>query len=171
MTFNFGPCLFQAQNVISPWAPGYNVVGENLKRNTRTNKVEERSVSTASASNLGDISARNIDGVIRRGKKARSVVRTRDYENQDPGKIEPRVTHRNANRTKKVDIEDVREISSMNAQGTVLPLIALLLTPSEKKMVYHSIRFSKFFSEMNFWVEFMKSFGYQKSVSNLNYFF
>ena len=27
--------LFQASTVISPWAPGYNVVGEKLKRNNQ----------------------------------------------------------------------------------------------------------------------------------------
>ena len=59
--------------MISPWAPGYNVVGEKLKRNTHTNQVSERSVTTACASNLGDIKVKDIDGVINRGKKVRVV--------------------------------------------------------------------------------------------------
>ena len=55
--------------MISPWAPGYNVVGEKLKRNTTTNQVSERSITTASASNLGDVKVKDIDGIINRGKK------------------------------------------------------------------------------------------------------
>ena len=65
---------FQASTVISPWAPGYNVVGEKLKRNTTTNQVSERSVTTACASNLGDIKVKDIDSVINRGKKVKLVV-------------------------------------------------------------------------------------------------
>ena len=61
--------LFQASTVISPWAPGYNVVGEKLKRNTTTNQVSERSITTACASNLGDVKVKDIDGIINRGKK------------------------------------------------------------------------------------------------------
>ena len=59
--------------MISPWAPGYNVVGEKLRRNTHTNQVSERSVTTACASNLGDIKVKDIDGVINRGKKVNFV--------------------------------------------------------------------------------------------------
>ena len=55
--------------MISPWAPGYNVVGEKLKRNTTTNQVSERSITTACASNLGDVKVKDIDGIINRGKK------------------------------------------------------------------------------------------------------
>lgn len=103
--------------MISPWAPGYNVVGENLQRKTKTNKVEEKSVTTACANNLGDLSVKDIDGVLKRGKKVNSLVRTKDYENEDPGKIKARIVHKDAFRNKKVDIEDVREINSMNASG------------------------------------------------------
>ena len=66
---------FQASTVISPWAPGYNVVGEKLKRNTTTNQVSERSVTTACASNLGDIKVKDIDGVINRGKKVKLLTK------------------------------------------------------------------------------------------------
>jgi hypothetical protein len=91
-------------------------VGEKLQRNTYTNKVEQKSVTTASANNLGDISIKDIDSVIKRGKKATSVARTKDYT-EAPGTIEARVIHKDATRKKKVDLEDVREVSQMNAQG------------------------------------------------------
>lgn len=103
--------------MISPWAPGYNVVGEKLQRNTKTNQVEERSVTTACANNLGDIAIKDIESVIKRGKKVQSVVRTKDYENGDPGKIAAKVVRKDAFRDKKTDIEDIREINSVNAQG------------------------------------------------------
>merc|ERR1712228_548279 len=114
---NIGGSLVPASTVISPWAPGYNVVGEKLKRNTKTNQVSERSVSTASATNLGDIKVKDIDGVINRGKKVKNIVSTRDYEEGDPGKIAARIVHKDANRNKNVEIEDIREIDSMNASG------------------------------------------------------
>ena len=69
MVITYFSHLFQASTVISPWAPGYNVVGEKLKRNTTTNQVSERSITTASASNLGDVKVKDIDGIINRGKK------------------------------------------------------------------------------------------------------
>jgi len=114
---NIGGSLVPASTVISPWAPGYNVVGEKLKRNTTTNQVSERSITTACASNLGDVKVKDIDGIINRGKKVKSVVSTRDYEGGDPGKIAAKITHKDANRKKNVDIEDIREINSMNASG------------------------------------------------------
>merc|ERR1712083_533147 len=114
---NIGGSLVPASTVISPWAPGYNVVGEKLKRNTHTNQVSERSVTTACANNLGDIKVKDIDGIINRGKKVKSVVTTQDYEEGDPGKIAARIVHKDANRNKNVEIEDIREIDSMNASG------------------------------------------------------
>jgi len=100
----------------SPWAPGYNVAGEKQQRNIRTHKVDKKSVTTSCANNLGDLSVKDIDAVIKRGKKASSLARTKDYDG-DPGKIPARITHKDANRQKTVDVEDVREINSMNAQG------------------------------------------------------
>ena len=49
--------------------------------------------------------------------QVKSVVSTRDYEGGDPGKIAAKITHKDANRKKNVDIEDIREINSMNASG------------------------------------------------------
>ena len=40
-------------NEASPWTPGYNVVGDKLKRNIFTNKVDQKSVTTACGNNLG----------------------------------------------------------------------------------------------------------------------
>merc|ERR1711881_396348 len=42
--------------------------------------------------------------------------RTKDYPD-DPGKIPARIVHKDATKKKTVDVEDVREINSMNAQG------------------------------------------------------
>ena len=40
-------------NEASPWTPGYNVVGDKLQRNIFTNKVDQKSVTTACGNNLG----------------------------------------------------------------------------------------------------------------------
>ena len=109
--------LFQFSSEASPWAPGYNVVGEKQQRNIHTHKVDKKSVTTACANNLGDLSKKDIDAVIKRGKKASSLARTKDYEGENPGKIPARIVHKDANRQKTVDVEDVREINSRNAQG------------------------------------------------------
>ena len=50
-------------------------------------------------------------------KKVKSIVSTRDYEGGDPGKIDARIVHKGANRNKNVEIEDIREIDSLNASG------------------------------------------------------
>ena len=58
----------------------------------------------------------NLTGIFILGKKASTLARTKDYDG-DPGKIPARITHKDAHRQKTVDVEDVREINSMNAQG------------------------------------------------------
>ena len=42
-----------SMNEASPWTPGYNVVGDKLQRNIFTNKVDQKSVTTACGNNLG----------------------------------------------------------------------------------------------------------------------
>jgi len=87
-----------------------------LQRNIFTKKVEQKSVTTACANNLGDLSVKDIDGVIKRGKKAASLAKTKGYT-EDPGKVPARVIHHDASRNKTVDVEDVQEVDQMNAQG------------------------------------------------------
>ncbi len=47
-----------------------------MQRNTYTNKVEQKSYSTASASNLGDLSKKDIHNIVNRGRSASSLVKT-----------------------------------------------------------------------------------------------
>ena len=48
-----GALVHVSMNEASPWAPGYNVVGDKLQRNIFTNRVEQKSVTTACGNNLG----------------------------------------------------------------------------------------------------------------------
>lgn len=98
------------------WQSGLNVVGEKLQRNTYTTNVEQKTVTTASANNLGDISTKDIDVVINRGKKASSLAKTKDYTGE-PVAIPARVVHKNAARKRTVDKEDIQEVSHLSPQG------------------------------------------------------
>ena len=48
-----GALVHVSMNEASPWTPGYNVVGDKLQRNIFTNKVDQKSVTTACGNNLG----------------------------------------------------------------------------------------------------------------------
>ena len=64
----------------------------------------------------GDIKVKDLDGILKRGKKVSSCVTTKGYT-EDPGKINARVTHHDGSRKKTVDVEDIQEIDQMNPQG------------------------------------------------------
>ena len=65
---------------------------------------------------IGDIKVKDLDGILKRGKKVSSLVTTKGYE-EDPGKVEARIVHKDAARKKTVDVEDIQEIDQMNATG------------------------------------------------------
>jgi len=113
---HIGALVHVSMNEASPWTPGYNVVGDKLQRNIFTNKVDQKSVTTACGNNLGDIKVKDLDGILKRGKKVSSLVTTKGYE-EDPGKVEARIVHKDAARKKTVDVEDIQEIDQMNATG------------------------------------------------------
>ena len=93
-----------------------DVLSEKNQRNTYTKKIQEHSVTTASAKNLGDISSKDVDKVIRQGKRTRQFIRTHDDDSSstDPVSIPAKVIHTGQSNRVLIDREDVREISRMH---------------------------------------------------------
>ena len=99
---------------VTPWKPGGNILGEDLKRNTYTTDVHKRSYSTTSATNVGEIKKSDINKIIKMGKDSKTLIRP--YDDTDSSgtvKIAPKVTHKNSNRKRIVDREDIQEIHRM----------------------------------------------------------
>ena len=93
-----------------------DVLSEKNQRNTFTKNIQEKSVTTASARNLGDISSTDVDKVIRQGKRTRQFIRSQDDDSSstDPVSIPAKVIHKSQSNKVLVDREDVREVSRMH---------------------------------------------------------
>ena len=50
-----GALVHVSMNEASPWAPGYNVVGDKLQRNIYSKRIEQKSVTSACGNNLGKL--------------------------------------------------------------------------------------------------------------------
>ena len=63
---------------------------------------------------------------------------TKGYE-EDPGKIEAKIVHKDAARKKTVDVEDIQEIDQMNASGRFfLPdILARIFLHNIEKIFVH----------------------------------
>jgi hypothetical protein len=99
---------------VTPWKPGGNILGENLKRNTYTTDVQKRSYSTTSATNLGDIKKKDVNKIIKEGRNSKTFIRP--YDDTDSSgtvNIPPKVVHTNSNRKRIVDREDIQEVHRM----------------------------------------------------------
>merc|ERR1719412_582395 len=99
---------------VSPWKPGGNILGEDLKRNTYTTDVQKRSYSTTSATNVGEIKKSDINRIVKEGRNSKTFIRP--YDDTDSSgtvNIPPKVTHKNSNRKRIVDREDIQEIHRM----------------------------------------------------------
>jgi len=99
---------------VTPWKPGGNILGEDLKRNTYTTDVQKRSYSTTSATNVGDIKKSDINKIIKMGKNSKTLIRP--YDDTDSSgtiNLAPKVTHKNSNRKRIVDREDIQEVHRM----------------------------------------------------------
>jgi hypothetical protein len=93
-----------------------DILSEKNQRNTYKKNIQERTVTTASARNLGDISAKDVDKVIRHGKRTRQFIRSHDDDSSstDPLSIPAKVIHTGQSNRMLVDREDVREVSRMH---------------------------------------------------------
>jgi hypothetical protein len=93
-----------------------DVLSETNQRNVYTKNIQERSVTTASAKNLGDISSKDVDKVIRHGKRTRQFIRNHDDDSSstDPVSIPAKVIHTGKSNKVLIDREDVREINRMH---------------------------------------------------------
>ena len=99
---------------VTAWKPGGNILGEDLKRNTYTTDIQSRSYSTTSATNLGDIKKSDINKIIKQGRNSKAFIRPYD-DTDSSGAVDlaPKVTHKNSNRKRIVDREDIQEIHRM----------------------------------------------------------
>lgn len=86
------------------------VVSERFERNTNTRNVDEKSLTTAAAQNLGDIRREDVDRVVRDGRDVRGFVRRPNEDERFQVAIPARVVHQNQSRKKTVDREDIREV-------------------------------------------------------------
>ena len=93
---------------VSAWHPGGNILGEKMQRNIYTTDVKQQSYSTTSASNLGDISSNDVKKIIREGRSSRTFIKP--IPDAEKAVIPTRLTHKNANRHRVVDTEDVEEV-------------------------------------------------------------
>ena len=99
---------------VTPWRPGGNILGEDLKRNTYTTDIQKRSYSTTSAKNVGEIRKKDLNKIIKEGRNSKTFLRP--YDDTDSSEnvvLAPKVTHKNSNRTRIVDREDIQEVHRM----------------------------------------------------------
>jgi len=97
-------------NAVATWHPGGNTLGETLKRNTKVTDVKQHSYSTTSARNLGDISSKDVKKVIGQGRSTKTFIKPLD---EAPVEIPTRMTHKNANRKRMVDTENIEEVQRL----------------------------------------------------------
>ena len=91
-----------------------NVLGEKFQRNVRTHAVNQNSVTTAAANNLGELRNEDVDKVLKYGRDVRSLAKP--YNGHDNGNaltVPARIVHKNKLSDRTVDTEDVREVSRM----------------------------------------------------------
>jgi len=99
---------------VTPWKPGGNILGEDLRRNTYTTDVQKRSYSTTSAKNVGEIKKSDLNKIIKEGRHSKTFIRP--YDDTDSSEnvtLAPKVTHKNSNRKRIVDREDIQEVHRM----------------------------------------------------------
>ena len=98
------------------WSATGDVLSEKNQRNIYTKNIQEKSVTTASAKNMGDISSKDVDKIIRHGKRTRQFIRAHDDDSSstDPVSIPAKVIHTGKSNRVLVDREDIREINRMH---------------------------------------------------------
>lgn len=96
-------------------ARGENVLGEKFQRNIRTHAINQNSVTTAAANNLGELKNEDVDKVIKYGRDVRHFARPFDggKENSRALTVPARIIHKNKLSDRTVDTEDVREVNRM----------------------------------------------------------
>ena len=96
------------------WKPGGNILGEDLRRNTYTTDIQKRSYSTTSAKNVGDIKKSDLNKIIKEGRNSKTFIRPYDdTDSSENVNLAPKVTHKNSNRKRIVDREDIQEVHRM----------------------------------------------------------
>ena len=98
------------------WSATGDVLSETNQRNIYTKNIQAKSVTTASAKNMGDISSKDVDKIIRHGKRTRQFIRAHDDDSSstDPISIPAKVIHTGKSNRVLVDREDIREINRMH---------------------------------------------------------
>ena len=94
------------------WSATGDVLSEKNQRNIYTKNIQEKSVTTASAKNMGDISSKDVDKIIRHGKRTRQFIRAHDDDSSstDPVSIPAKVI-REINRMHDGKVQTERHVT------------------------------------------------------------
>lgn len=98
------------------WVRGDKILSEKCQTNINTKALSENSITTASGTNLGDLSVKDIDKVVQQGRSVKSLVRAYDTEDDLTSAValQSQILSQSANRRKTVDKENIREINHIH---------------------------------------------------------